>query len=121
MLDPLIVTAVLPWSVCVMCLSEKLVSPAKTTEPIKLRFVLWTQVGPSNHVLSGRVGFLLAKTCFYGLNQFKQVKTNISVWHFFLIHEISFVSHNKNTVTHVCIQSHISCCLKYASMKNPVH
>ena len=34
-------------------LSVTLVSPAKTTEPIKMPFRLRTRVGPGNHVLEG--------------------------------------------------------------------
>jgi len=29
------------------------VSPAKTAKPIKMPFVMWTRVGPRNHVLDG--------------------------------------------------------------------
>jgi len=39
-------------SVCV-CVSITLVSSAKTAEPIKMSLGMWTQVGPSNHVLDG--------------------------------------------------------------------
>jgi len=37
----------------VVCRSVTLVSPAKTAEPIKILFGLWTRVGPRNHVLDG--------------------------------------------------------------------
>jgi len=30
-----------------------IVSPAKTTEPIEMPFVVWTQMGPRKHVLDG--------------------------------------------------------------------
>jgi len=36
-----------------VCLSVTLVSPAKTAEPIEMRFGLRTRVGPGNHVLDG--------------------------------------------------------------------
>jgi len=36
-----------------VCLSVKLVSPAKMAEPIEMLFGLWTLVGPGNHVLDG--------------------------------------------------------------------
>jgi len=39
-------------SVC-LCLSVTIVSPAKAAEPVKMLFVLWTRVGPRNHVLDG--------------------------------------------------------------------
>jgi len=45
-----IVTDRAVWSVCQ---SVTLVSPAKTTEPIKMPFGLRTWVGPRNHVLDG--------------------------------------------------------------------
>jgi len=45
-----IVTDRVAWSVCQ---SVTLVSPAKTTEPIKMPFGLRTRVGPRNHVLDG--------------------------------------------------------------------
>ena len=45
-----IVTDRVAWSVG---LSVTLVSPAKTTEPIKMPFGLRTSVGPGNHVLDG--------------------------------------------------------------------
>ena len=34
-----------------VCLSLTIVSPAKTAEPIKMPFGLWTRMGPRNHVL----------------------------------------------------------------------
>jgi len=41
----------------VVCLSVGLsvttASPAKTAEPIEMRFVAWTRVGPSKRVLDG--------------------------------------------------------------------
>jgi len=37
----------------VVCLSVTLVSPTKTVGPIEIPFVLWSQVGPGNHVLDG--------------------------------------------------------------------
>jgi len=41
-------------SVCrSVCLSVTVVSPAKTVEPIKMPFGLWTQVCPRNRVLDG--------------------------------------------------------------------
>jgi len=43
-----IVTDQVAWSVS---LSDTLVSPAKTAEPIKMPFGLRTQVGPRKHVL----------------------------------------------------------------------
>ena len=36
-----------------VCLSDKLVSPAKTAKPIAMAFRLRTPVGPLNHVLDG--------------------------------------------------------------------
>jgi len=38
-------------SVCLcVCLLDTTMSPTKTTEPIELLFVVWTQVGQRNHV-----------------------------------------------------------------------
>ena len=34
-------------------LSDTIVSPAKTAEPIEMPFWVWTRVGPVNHVLDG--------------------------------------------------------------------
>jgi len=45
-----IVTDGVAWSVC---RSVIIVSPAKTAEPIKLLFGLWTRVNPMNCVLDG--------------------------------------------------------------------
>ena len=45
-----IVTDRVAWSVG---LSVAVVNPAKTAEPIKMRFELRTRVGPTNHVLDG--------------------------------------------------------------------
>jgi len=36
-----------------VCLSDTIVSPAKTAEPIEMLFGLWIWVGPRNHVLDG--------------------------------------------------------------------
>jgi len=36
-----------------VCQSVMIVSPAKTAEPIKMLFEVWTQVGTRNHVLDG--------------------------------------------------------------------
>ena len=44
------VTDRVTWSVC---RSVTVVSTAKTAEPIRMPFGLWTRVGPENHVLDG--------------------------------------------------------------------
>jgi len=36
-----------------VCMSVTIVSRANMTEPIELVYGMWTQVGPSNHVLDG--------------------------------------------------------------------
>jgi len=42
------------WVVCMsVCLSAKIVSPAKLAEPIEMPFEMWTRVGQRNHVLHG--------------------------------------------------------------------
>jgi len=38
------------WSVC---LSVTVLSPAKTSEPIEMQFVIWTRGGPRKRVLDG--------------------------------------------------------------------
>jgi len=42
---------------CLYCLSVcrlvSAVSPAKTAEPVKVPFWIWTQVGPGKHILCG--------------------------------------------------------------------
>ena len=45
-----IVTDGAAWSVC---LSVTILSPTKTAESIEMLFVLWTRMGPRNHVLDG--------------------------------------------------------------------
>jgi len=46
-----IVTDGVAWSVS---LSDMNVNPEKMAEPIEMLFVLWTRVGPRNHVLGSR-------------------------------------------------------------------
>jgi len=36
-----------------VCLTVTIVSPAKTAQPIKMMFGVWTWVGPRRHVLDG--------------------------------------------------------------------
>jgi len=45
-----IVTDGVAWSVC---FSVRIVSPAKTAEPVELLLGMWTRVGPRDHVLDG--------------------------------------------------------------------
>jgi len=47
-----IVTRGVAWFISV-CLSVRIISPAKVAEPIEMPFGLWTRVGPRNHVLDG--------------------------------------------------------------------
>ena len=53
------VVAAVAWSVCLLVMT---VSPAEMAELIKMLFVLWTRVGPGNHVL-GELLLLLLATC----------------------------------------------------------
>jgi len=49
-----IITDGVGWSVCLLVgWSVTILSLAKTAEPIKMQFRMWTQVGPRNHVLDG--------------------------------------------------------------------
>jgi len=41
-----------------LCLSVKIVSPAKTAEPTEMPFGLWTRMGSRNHVLEGVQGHI---------------------------------------------------------------
>jgi len=47
-------------------LSDTLVSPAKTAEPIEMPFGLWAQVGPKNHVLDGDTDLSMGRGNFWG-------------------------------------------------------
>jgi len=56
-------TYIVAWSVC---LSVTVVSPAKTAEPIKMPFGLWTWVSPRNHVLDGDLDLTMRRGNFEG-------------------------------------------------------
>jgi len=48
-----------------VCYYVTIVSPAKTAAPTEMPFGLWTQVGPSNHVLGGEI-FPMQRGIFEG-------------------------------------------------------